>query len=130
MNIPPPDANFAAALAWLVGTAAALTALAVIGRFLVRSVRRMWRWTVTAGRYVEMMHTIVERELTPNGGTSMRDKLNDQCDAMRELLALLQHHIETDDAIQHVLLTDLGALREKSDDTWRRVAGLPARGVE
>ena len=142
--MPPPDANFAAALAWLVGTAAALTALAVIGRFvghfvrrMVRSVRRMWRWTVTAGHYVEMMHTIIERELTPNAGGSMRDKLDEQCKTIREQRDLLAQHIAATTAVQGVLLENDAAMRQEVasirvavDDTWRRVVGLPPRGVE
>ena len=124
MSIPPPDANFAAALAWLVGTAAALTALAVIGRFVVRSVRRMWRWTVTAGRYVEMMHTIVERELTPNGGSSMKDKIDEQCAARRRRDAQFQQYVENNDAVQAEILMEQARQREKLDDVWYRVAGL------
>ena len=127
MNIPPPDANFAAALAWLVGTAAALTALAVIGRVVRRMWRRArkgWRWAMTILRNIEALHVIVEREMTPNGGSSMKDKLDEQCAAGRRRDALLQHHIESDDAVQGVTLTELARVREKLDDVWYRVTGM------
>ena len=115
--IPPPDANFAAALAWLVGTAAALTAM-------WRRARKGWRWAMTILRNIEALHVIVEREMTPNGGSSMKDKLDEQCAAGRRRDALLQHHIESDDAVQGVTLTELARIREKLDDVWYRVTGM------
>lgn len=113
MNIPPPDANFAAALAWLVGTAGGLSAFAVIVRFVLR-----------AGRVIDALHVIIEREMTPNGGSSMKDKLDEQCAAGRRRDALLQHHIENNDAVQAEILMEQARQREKLDDVWYRIAGL------
>ena len=113
MNIPPPDANFAAALAWLVGAAGGLSAVAVIVR-----------WALRAGRAIDALHVIIEREMTPNGGGSMKDKLDEQCASGRRRDALLQHHIESDDAVQGVMLTELARIREKLDDVWYRVTGM------
>ena len=120
MIIPPPDANLVAALAWLAGTAGGLSALAVIVR-----------WVLRAGRVLEALAVIVEREMTANGGSSMKDKLDEQCAAGRKRDALLQFQIESDAAAQEATFAELAAtraemaaMRDQVGDIWYRVTGL------
>ena len=127
MNIPPPAADFAAALAWLVGTAAALTALAVIGRVVRRMWRRArkgWRWSMITLRNIEALHVIIEREMTANGGSSMKDKIDEQCAAGHRRDAQFQQYAENNDAVQAEILMEQARQREKLDDVWYRIAGL------
>ena len=134
MTIPPPDASLIALLAWLAGTAGALTALATIRLY----VRRLFRWSRATSRRIERLvelsngnAQLLNRELTANGGGSMKDKLDEQCTVTRALLASFREHIDNDDAIQGVLLSEQAAIREeqrallsKVDDMWRRILGL------
>ena len=127
MNIPPPDANFAAALAWLVGTAAAATALGVI----IRYVRRAVHWAIMVAQRIDTIlvlsdHStaILNRELTVNGGSSMRDKVDQQCAAIRALQADRRRDTAAGDTIHTTLLMELAELRTKIDDMWYRMTGL------
>ena len=113
MTIPPPEANAVALLAWLMGAAGGLGALAVIGRY----VRRVALWARRTAIAIDTLHTIVERELTTNGGTSMKDRLDEQCVTMRR-------HLEQDDAVQAATLARVEAMEQKLNDVWYRITGL------
>ena len=139
--IQPPNDSLVALLAWLAGTAGALTTLAAIGHY----VRQLCWWGRATSRRIERLvelsdgnSQLLNRELTPNGGGSMKDKLDEQCTVTRALLASSREHIDNDDAIQGVLLSEQAAIREeqaaireeqrallsKVDDMWRRILGL------
>ena len=92
--------------AWLTGAAAAIAALGYLGR----KARQLWRIGMRTVEHIEALHALAERETRPNGGDSLRDKLDEQCTAIRGLRDDLAQHTEDDRIVQTHIIESLDRL--------------------
>jgi hypothetical protein len=60
---------------WLAAVVAGLTAVGWLWSRLVRAARRVRRWWRAAERRFDALEALVQHELNPNTGTSMKDAL-------------------------------------------------------
>lgn len=61
---------------YLVLLAAAIAALVYVAQWVVRRVRDLWRWGRNLARVLHAVHELVDRELTNNHGSSMKDDVD------------------------------------------------------
>ena len=126
MTIPPPDASTVAGLAWLSGTAVGMAAVAAIWHYTRRAIRGVLR----TAQYVDVLHTLGVQELSSNGGTSMKDKLDRQGTAIQRLTPvtpLLQQQIAHDDVVHAELLASQAA--QRADQAAQRADIDALRGM-
>lgn len=96
--------------AWIVGTAGLLAALVYLWSRAVH----VWRFGRRVADRIDELHELVlrvdklaERELTANGGSSMKDKLDEQCGNIVALRGEFAGHVEDDVLIQGRILERL-----------------------
>ena len=96
--------------AWIVGTAGLLAALVYLWSRAVHVWHFGRRVADRIDEVLELATTtklLAQRELTSNGGASMKDKLDEQCANIRSLRGEVVSHIEDDVLIQGRILERL-----------------------
>ena len=100
--------------AWIVGTAGLLAALVYLWSRAVH----VWRFGRRVADRIDELHelaqrteALAQRELTANGGSSMKDKLDEQCASIRALHTVLAGHMEDDVLIMGHILKEIEEIR-------------------
>jgi hypothetical protein len=103
----------------VIVAAAAVAAAGVLWQKLIRPV---WGWVRARGRDLAAVRHIIERELTPNAGGSMKDKVS-QLVRAQEVLRRQQAEFGERQTEQMDLLVTSIAEGERRDAHWRRELG-------
>lgn len=99
--------------------------VAVVGLVLAGVVRfggRVWAWVVRAVHFVDKLESI-ERQVLANGGSSLRDAVDQ---VARTQAALAEAHIDTSERLDTVA-AELGSVRTVLEQHMSDSARLPRR---